>query len=95
VAVSETDAQLVNFRVAARGLAKRLRKRSEAGDLHCEKCGQPLKFDEAVAVLMQCGHEVLAVPCEEHGYASFETPGSHGHDPREGLPMPLSQWLKL
>lgn len=95
MAVSESDAQLITSRIAARGLAKRLRKRSEAGDLTCPTCQSPMAFDDTVVLLMECGHEVLAVPCAEHGFALFEPAGSHGHRPDAGVPVPLARWLQL
>jgi hypothetical protein len=96
-----TDEDLVVIRVQARALAKRLARQAEAGELRCDECGAPLDLDRAVVLLLECGHEVIVVPCSTEGCGSapgklFEPRGVSGHAvDHPGVPLPLSAWLRL
>jgi hypothetical protein len=95
------DDDLVLYRIGARALAKRLRQQAEAGELRCEQCGAALVLADARVLLLECGHEVIVVPCPTVGCAGhegqlFEPRGVGGHSLEQpGVALPLATWLRL
>lgn len=97
----DVDGDLILFRIGARALAKRLAREAAAGELVCEVCASPLVFEDAQARLLDCGHEVIAVPCPTPRCPSgpgqvFEPRGIGGHTAADtGVALPLAAWLRL
>lgn len=95
------EEDLILDRVRLRGMVKKLRVRAEDGDLPCPTCGALLRFRDAKALLFECGHEALAVPCPDRaceGRAGvlFEPPSGPGHVLDEPhVALPLERWLRL
>jgi hypothetical protein len=97
--VSEED--VITYRVQARALAKRLERSVAAGTFLCEACGNALTLDEALVWLLECGHEVIIVPCATDGCARhdgrpFSPPGwpDHGASDR-GVALAFGTWRRL
>jgi hypothetical protein len=96
-----TEEDVIIYRVQARALAKRLERSVEAGTLLCEACGNTLSLDEAQVWLLECGHEVIIVPCTTEGCAlhdgrPFSPAGwpDHGAADR-GVALPFATWRRL
>lgn len=96
-----TDEDVIIYRVQARALAKRLEREVAAGTLVCVECGAAQSLDDAVVWLLECGHEVIIVPCPTDGCAwhsgrPFSPPDwpDHGAADR-GVALAFARWRQL